>query len=1089
MAKLYPPYIEGSLPAGYIDGDDWKIKFPYQMNRAVGPLQVRGVKILIKTTHKNEVVYPKGNDAGVLPIQQTKENGYYVELDVRKNDQINIGQYYKVQLAYVNQSGNIGYYSTVGIIKCIDKPEMTIAGMDKHGSNFYNGAFQGVYALNPKTADLSERVYSYNFTIYDEFGKVYATSGDRIHDNNADQLISQCVDFWTPEKLGEDSKFYFLQYKVVTLNGGEFETPRYRLQMQANIEMDPQIIIYPIPDFENGCVEVVLIGEPNVYTVEETKCTGTYTICRKEISKYRDNSWIEVHRFRINDDYPSAYVFRDFTVEQGVVYKYSIQQMNNYGVYSKRIVSAPAYADFEDMFLFDGKRALKVRFNPKVSSFKTTLQESKTDTIGHKYPYFFRNGAVEYKEFPVAGLLSYYVDDNELFIKDEKLGLQPDPGPRQNSLFWRNMPDSYPGYPVHEDHKRIPEVDYTKNDITYRKTKDILSGYKSYRDKVKNIKSYYTIENMALNPSLDLDNLYIQVRQANEIIQPVLTQYSEYFDGLWGYDYSLGAKLIHIDDLYYYDKDKYDLAWQSYQDLKNNPIDEEDIEEQCCGVITECCSTAEEVLLRIMAETAIPMEKYFKQVQEKVNSSAEINEKYSNYYKEYTSPTVWRDIWLKQRKKEAEARVRTRNLKGYNLFAERTFKLEVLDWLNNGRPKLFKSPGEGNYIVRLMNVSMTPEDALGRMLHNFTCQAYEMGDAHSQFDLLNCGLLHIKDYETESFRPSYHWRTEWLYKYYANEHTDEDYFEIEEYGIIAFEAHDFIPGDWFEIHKKGAGDSENDWEKIVIGATGNYIMQHELVPIDKIRLKYRNFVRTGHIDICYMEPTTSSFDLITAITGAPVATFQLPGENINIYQIEKYRRYNEWDYMKISMRPYIPVFMNSSGTKYYYPANYTEMSTSGRIKEYQADKMVLNGLVEFSSFEDLADDVGETWGIYSVRYLSSPGVIRYYYIWQPDDPRDEPDDSDTGPDKRASNGQFVKRYPEGPEHLKHDPETFMYDVRYSVNDSPGVLTDQVSYVEFHNLGRIDRLYIGNGLLLEGSCNNFKIEVKIDKDEETKEIWH
>jgi hypothetical protein len=54
-----------------------------------------------------------------------------------------------------------------------------------------------------------------------------------------------------------------------------------------------------------------------------------------------------------------------------------------------------------------------------------------------------------------------------------------------------------------------------------------------------------------------------------------------------------------------------------------------------------------------------------------------------------------------------------------NIQREREFKLKVLDWLNNGKPKLFKSPAEGNYIVRLMNTSLTPNDTLGRMLHTF----------------------------------------------------------------------------------------------------------------------------------------------------------------------------------------------------------------------------------------------------------------------------------------------------------------------------------------------------------------------------------
>ena len=59
---------------------------------------------------------------------------------------------------------------------------------------------------------------------------------------------------------------------------------------------------------------------------------------------------------------------------------------------------------------------------------------------------------------------------------------------------------------------------------------------------------------------------------------------------------------------------------------------------------------------------------------------------------------------------------------------EREFKLKLLNWLNDGKVKMFKSPYEGNYLVRLMNVSLTPTDQLGRMLHSFQCQAYEVDD-------------------------------------------------------------------------------------------------------------------------------------------------------------------------------------------------------------------------------------------------------------------------------------------------------------------------------------------------------------------------
>ena len=92
---------------------------------------------------------------------------------------------------------------------------------------------------------------------------------------------------------------------------------------------------------------------------------------------------------------------------------------SDYDIYSIHMVnqSHKIKADFEDMFLYDGKRQLKIRFNPKVNSFKNTVLETKTDTIGNQFPFFFRNGQVSYKEFPISGLISMLMDDNQLFIE------------------------------------------------------------------------------------------------------------------------------------------------------------------------------------------------------------------------------------------------------------------------------------------------------------------------------------------------------------------------------------------------------------------------------------------------------------------------------------------------------------------------------------------------------------------------------------------------------------------------------------------------------------------------------------------------
>lgn len=68
---------------------------------------------------------------------------------------------------------------------------------------------------------------------------------------------------------------------------------------------------------------------------------------------------------------------------------------------------------------------------------------------------------------------------------------------------------------------------------------------------------------------------------------------------------------------------------------------------------------------------------------------------------------------------------------------ERDFKNKLERWLRNGQPKLFRSPAEGNYIIRLMNVSLSPEDKLSRMLHSFSATGYEIMEYNQENVLAN----------------------------------------------------------------------------------------------------------------------------------------------------------------------------------------------------------------------------------------------------------------------------------------------------------------------------------------------------------------
>jgi hypothetical protein len=65
----------------------------------------------------------------------------------------------------------------------------------------------------------------------------------------------------------------------------------------------------------------------------------------------------------------------------------------------------------------------------------------------------------------------------------------------------------------------------------------------------------------------------------------------------------------------------------------------------------------------------------------------------------------------------------------YDYIYEKEFRDAVVEFLHDGKPKLFKSPTEGNILVRLTNVGLTPQQGLDRMIYDFSATANEIADA------------------------------------------------------------------------------------------------------------------------------------------------------------------------------------------------------------------------------------------------------------------------------------------------------------------------------------------------------------------------
>ena len=537
----------------------------------------------------------------------------------------------------------VGYFSTAAIVKYTSAPTVEIQGLKSYSTAAQQTDYVGEYS----SSDPTERVKYYSFYLRDENGKIVDSVTDSIHNSNSDTVSSTAIKqfirssdlFSTKIQMNKD-KLYTVQYVVKTTNNMTLTSPIYNIIRRAMVPLgDIQFYATPHPDY--GYISLELD-----YSNSKVDRVGTYLLSR---TYKKDGVQIKEKLKKINLAYDLSMKnpYNDYTIEHGIKYEYIIERVNNAGVYSLPVLAklgpipttsaeqaaaqdrpTEISASFEDAFLYDGKRQLRIRYNPKVSSFKKDVLETKTDTIGGKFPFIFRNGSVSYKEFPISGLISR--------LENECFDLGPsEPTPKRESTVSSGSADSY-----------------------------------------------------------------------------------------------------------------------SLTDLSDE-----------------------------------------------------------------------------------------------NIRAERQFKMEVLDFLTDGKPKLFRSPTEGNYLVRLMNTSLTPEDTLGRMLHTFSCTAYEIGEC--DYDtLLSYGIISggneavnkVVSYASVNITPD----------------TQKGKNLFTELGSAILSV---------SIDHAPAGSAVLiDDEKIMIGATGMYEVPFGS-SFSSIKLPTDDSAPTsGVITVAYESYTASDFDKITEAT-------------------------------------------------------------------------------------------------------------------------------------------------------------------------------------------------------------------------------
>lgn len=496
---IYPPHIGDTVPAF---STTMTVNFSH--NPGVGENEVQKMWARIRSTNNNY--------QSPITISTDKDNiniakGIAVfDLSNYKTELVNLS-FYKIQIAYDDETNTPLTWSAAAVGRYLaQEPTIEVEGLTSN-SLINLVKYQGVY----KTTVSSEGVYDYCFEVsYND--EVVETSGWLVggelikteEKDVANETIWQVTHPFEIKQELEKGKTYKLKYAIHTLNG-LYKEKIYSIYNSTRLPTMFTGLINVEAHSDGGYIKISLSGNKN----DVKYANGTYELQRLSPS----GTWDTLAEFTMNPKSKlEEYIWEDYSVEQGTEYIYAIAQINGEKNYlSERLESKPITVDFEDSYLSDGEKQLRITFNLAISSFKDTILETKTDTIGGQYPFFFRNGMVKYKEFPITGLVSYQQDDRQKFMTDEELGLE----------------------------KNLDSRDSTSS------------------------------------------------------------------------------------------------------------------------------------------------------------------------------------------KSSNDGKYRTNNQVGYNFTAERRFKLAVLDWLNNGKPKLYRSAAEGNYVVRLMNVSMAPNTQLGRMIDTFSATCYE----------------------------------------------------------------------------------------------------------------------------------------------------------------------------------------------------------------------------------------------------------------------------------------------------------------------------------------------------------------------------
>jgi hypothetical protein len=183
-------------------------------------------------------------------------------------------------LAYVDNNGVVGYYSTVGVVKCTSTPKVFIEGFDAEEVNNNKTEFVGVYE-QVTGGDVSEKVYSSKFVITDLDGNIIESTGDVLHNIENNPNSHSSTDTMKFSRELDYGKIYKIKYIVTTTNGCIIESPTYLLTQQKSLSMELKGNLLAELNYDEGYIDVKLESYFDENGIEEVG-NGTFILARED---------------------------------------------------------------------------------------------------------------------------------------------------------------------------------------------------------------------------------------------------------------------------------------------------------------------------------------------------------------------------------------------------------------------------------------------------------------------------------------------------------------------------------------------------------------------------------------------------------------------------------------------------------------------------------------------------------------------------------------------------------------------------------------------------------------------------------------